>query len=44
MVEIADEYLDWRYLCTKWERISNGRQFRDYHYVVGILRDQVKPT
>jgi hypothetical protein len=44
MDEIADEDLDWRYLCTKWERISNGRQFRDYHYIVGILRDRVKPT
>jgi hypothetical protein len=44
MDEIADEDLDWRYLCMRWERISNGKLFRDHHYIVGILRDQVKPT
>lgn len=44
MDEIANKNLDWRYLCTEWGRISNDKLFRDYHYIVGILRDQVKPT
>ncbi|KUL88619.1 hypothetical protein ZTR_05221 [Talaromyces verruculosus] len=44
MDEIADEDLDWRHVCRKWERISNGELFRDHRYIVGILRDQVKPT
>lgn len=34
LVEVGEieEDLDWRYLCVKWERLSNGKLFRDYDY------------
>lgn len=43
MDEIAGEDLDWRYLCRKWELISENKEFEEYHRIVGILRDQVNP-
>lgn len=44
MDEISGEDLNWRYLCRKWEWISKSQDFRNYHYIMGVLRDQVKPV
>lgn len=42
--EIADDDICWEYLCRKWEQISDGQLFRDHNFIVGILRERVKPT
>lgn len=45
MDEIAEEDLNWQYLCLKFEAAhATGEKFESRRYIVDILSNKIKPT
>ncbi|KAH8701723.1 hypothetical protein BGW36DRAFT_424024 [Talaromyces proteolyticus] len=43
--EIAEEDLNWHYLCLKFEAVyATGEKFESRRYIVDILSNKIKPT